>query len=301
MLTGLTKDILNTLFLSLPPKELQLQTDIMICTALRQNGLLSQNNVFNFRANAINRMRLSELYCVLFESGPVMKIVTSRLSSQEDVQEPVTLLRKLHRLISLTYWWPKRHLDEVAAIKFVHKRKSKYLPQLKQMSNEYVSSVDRFCTTSEIGKTKLDKLNLHRLVELYEHSIPAFGHVREFMELIFESAHQPLKRSIARSNNRDAHIFATEQCVGNDWHGSIGSLSRELSESSSIRKNQARRGLRRLMLGRDADHQHHSITQRMSSLKTPFKCFASQKKSLVLLSIMPLPGSRGGTQGLTEP
>ena len=104
LLTGLTKDILNTVFLSLPTKELQLQTDIMICAALRQNGLLSQNEVFNFQANAINSMTLSELYCVLLVSGPVLKIVTSRLSSQEDVQEPVKLLRKLHRFISLTYW-----------------------------------------------------------------------------------------------------------------------------------------------------------------------------------------------------
>ena len=147
----------------------------------------------------------------------------------------------------------------MAAIKFVHNRKSKYLTQLKQMSKEYVSSVDHFCTTSEIGKAKLDKPNLHRLVELYEHSIPAFGHVREFMELIFESAHQPLKRSIARSNNRDSHIFAMEQCVGNDWQGRIASLSRELNESSSSRKHQARRGLRRLMLGREADHLHEDL------------------------------------------
>ena len=58
---------------------------------------------------------------------------------------------------------------------------------------------------------------MHRLVELYAHTLPAFGHVGHFQELLFETAHQPLKRGIKRSNNRDPHIYAVQAVLANDW------------------------------------------------------------------------------------
>ena len=56
----------------------------------------------------------------------------------------------------------------------------------------------------------LDKPNFHRLLELYQHSIAAFGHVSLFQELVFETAHQPLKRSVSRGNHRHAEASDVE-------------------------------------------------------------------------------------------
>jgi hypothetical protein len=58
---------------------------------------------------------------------------------------------------------------------------------------------------------------VHRLLELYTHTLPAFGHVGHFQELLFETAHQPLKRGIKRSNNRDPHLSEVQALLANDW------------------------------------------------------------------------------------
>ena len=73
------------------------------------------------------------------------------------------------------------------------------------------------------------------------------------MELVFEAAHQPLNRSIARSNNHLSHIFAVEQCVGNDWQGRLAALSREIESDEENKRWSAKRGIRRLLLGEQAD------------------------------------------------
>lgn len=44
------------------------------------------------------------------------------------------------------------------------------------------------------------------------------------MELVFESAHQPLKRCVRNSNYRDAHLSAVEHVLGNDWQGRLSVL-----------------------------------------------------------------------------
>jgi hypothetical protein len=58
---------------------------------------------------------------------------------------------------------------------------------------------------------------VHRFLELYSHTLPAFGHVGQFQELLFETAHEPLKREIKRSNNRDPQISAVQEVLANDW------------------------------------------------------------------------------------
>jgi hypothetical protein len=63
----------------------------------------------------------------------------------------------------------------------------------------------------------LNKPNVHRLVELYTHSIPMFGHARHVQELLFETAHQPLKRAISRSDMKDPHVSAVYATLCNDW------------------------------------------------------------------------------------
>jgi hypothetical protein len=67
---------------------------------------------------------------------------------------------------------------------------------------------------------------VHRLLELYTHTIPAFGHSSHVQELLFETAHQPLKRAIFRSNQRDLDIHAVTATLANDWECR---LSREVN------------------------------------------------------------------------
>lgn len=57
----------------------------------------------------------------------------------------------------------------------------------------YVRMVKKICSRSKLARKKLNKPILHRLMELYEVMTPKLVHAREFMELVFETAHLPLK------------------------------------------------------------------------------------------------------------
>ena len=117
------------------------------------------------------------------------------------------------------------------------------------MSKISGQEVDKVCANSSNAKACPDKANLHRLLELYHHKLPMFGRVREFMELIFESTHQTLKRSMARSNHRDSQLFALENFLANDWQARLSSLYNDLRNENQTNIVLARRGLRLLIVG----------------------------------------------------
>lgn len=87
-----------------------------------------------------------------------------------------------------------------------------------------MNSVEKLCAESELARKLPDKPNLHRMIELCEIAVPALLHCRELMELVFESAHQPLKKFIARINHKNAHIVAVEDCLVNDGQGRVAAL-----------------------------------------------------------------------------
>jgi hypothetical protein len=83
---------------------------------------------------------------------------------------------------------------------------------------KYMSVLHNLCVRENGVVTKyLNKPNVHRLLELYTHTIPAFGHSRHVQELLFETAHQPLKRAISRSNQRDPKIHAVTATFAKFW------------------------------------------------------------------------------------
>lgn len=197
-------------------------------------------------------MTLSEMFCVLAVSVPVMRNVIRRCPSQHPIHECFNLLHKIQSIVACTYWWPEKELDGWVSINTVHTQNESYFSDLRKMSKRYVQTVEQVCQVCPHVKKNLHKPNLHRLIELYEHTIPAFGHVRELMELIFESAHQPLMRCIHCKKGDGSHIFAVEQCVGNDWQGRLAAVTRSGLRDSTT----ARRGIRRLLLGEEADLIH---------------------------------------------
>ena len=103
--------------------------------------------------------------------------------------------------------------------------------ELQDMSRQYVSLCDKLCSQSELAKKNLNKPKLHRLIEFYTHSVAAMGHVRHFGELVFEFAHQPLKRGISRSNRRNPHLQAVQHALSDDWQDRLAALTEKIVEN----------------------------------------------------------------------
>jgi hypothetical protein len=147
------------------------------------------------------------------------------------LRRTLALLGSFQRLVSETQFWPRLELDGVAAIAEHNERGGSARHDLLfGMACDYIDALHALCVESsdKIGKI-LNKPNVHRLLELYAHTIPAFGHCRFVEELAFESAHQPLKRAIVRSNRRDPQLAAVTAVLANDWESR---LSIELSRLS---------------------------------------------------------------------
>ena len=229
------------------------KSDMAICGALQDNGLKRQSSMFSSK-NELNCMTMSGVFCALLVFVPVFNQLFPGIQSEETTVV-LDLLTQLQELIALTYWWPSEEADGVSDYLYVTSENgAQYHADLLTRAERYVTEVEKFCANycqrGGKGRPSLDKPNLHRLIELYNHTIPAFGHVRHFMELVFENAHPPLKRCMVRGNHQKGHLAAVGHCLGNDWQGRLALLSSTMTQTSDAGlKMECRRGLRRLLLG----------------------------------------------------
>lgn len=181
---------------------------------------MRQRRDFNEGTNSWISMKFSSGFSGFAVSSPVFRQVTLCTHGDSFIERCIFCMEKLQKFISYTYWCPGSDIDGKECADFVSGRyRGNFIDELRLFSKEYVKSGEKLWSESELARKHLEKPNLHRLTELYEISVPTLLHFREFMELVFEIRHQPLKRCIARSNNKNAHIVAVERCLLNDWQG----------------------------------------------------------------------------------
>jgi len=130
--------------------------------------------------------------------------------------------RALHGLINLTYFWPQKGVDTPSQIALIQgEDKSDYHAQLLAHVKSYLNCVNKSVKGARsrddrLQVDKLDKPNVHRLLELYVHTLPAFGHARQISELLFERAHQPLKRIWEGHNPFNLHYAMVREILYDD-------------------------------------------------------------------------------------
>ena len=94
--------------------------------------------------------------------------------------------------------------------------------------------MNELCKKSAEARRELDNSNMHRLLELHIHSITALGHARNFAELLFEAAHQPLEQAIQTSYFRDSHIQGMKHSLANDWRMRVSTLIGEMRKAKEL-------------------------------------------------------------------
>jgi hypothetical protein len=128
------------------------------------------------------------------------------------------LLKTFQQLFRDTNFWPCSSLDGASCVEdFNRKDGGTQLDILYGIAARHISVLHEFCVRDEGVVAKyLSKPNVHRLLELSNHTIPAFRHCRHVRKLLFETAHHPLKRAITRSNQQDPHIHAVTATLANN-------------------------------------------------------------------------------------
>lgn len=128
------------------------------------------------------------------------------------------LLELFQALFADTQHTPKTHLGGSLAVqKYNNHCGEARIRLLHEMECQFLERVDEVSKLFPAVAKALDKPNLHRLLELYVHTLPMVGNISHVQELLFEGAHQPLKRAIQKSNKKDAQLQAMEHRLSNDW------------------------------------------------------------------------------------
>ena len=275
LLCGMGQDVLNAVLLVCSPA-VRRHAEILILDALRAYNMLRQNRIFSHSPPSLLTMGMSERFAVLlvapaaFEcawkasgtttsAGPQQKPAKSghrskapsSLSFASSHHPVLGLLKKFQTLVSDTHFWPDIQVDGTEAVYEFNRNNGQYrLDALFKKACEYVNELYKACKLYKDARKCLDKPNVHRFVELYAHTLPAFGHTRHIQELLFETAHQPLKRGILRSNHRDPQLAAMMAVLANDWESRL-SIEVESAGTPVTWSYETCRRLQRLLVGRD--------------------------------------------------
>jgi len=243
LLSGIAKNVLNMAFVLLP-REYQVLADIHICNALRTNGLVAQHRIFSPAACSMYSMSISGLFSTLSIAPEVFTdlcyTIRANTNSNSSDAHPTTalsfdsaaihekgtaVLSTYRQLVANTYWYPSLQTDGVGCVQMYNENAGEYWQHaLLRTAEDFLTKSDMLCRLSPLCRQHLDKPNSHRLIELYRHTIPAMGHVRHFGELVFESAHQPLKRIISKSNHQHPHLQAVSHALFDDWKHRISTV-----------------------------------------------------------------------------
>ena len=222
---GIGRDIMN-LCITLLPKDVRRNAEAIAKVALKDGYLIYQESLINHDKHVLHSMTISSMYCLLLVAPRAMKCTWYVHKTTGEgvsgncatIDEALDLLDLFSSLVSRTQYFPESRIDGKRSLDTHNEeRGTKRLLEIRNMALRYLSRVDKLCRTSSFASTHLDKPNLHRLLEFFTHTLPLFGSVRHVQELLFESAHQPLKRGVAQSNMKNSQLQAMEHRLANDW------------------------------------------------------------------------------------
>lgn len=163
--------------------------------------------IYHERRNRIVSVGISEWAATLPVLGFVLRRTLKSASISSGVDSTLTPLQRAIKivdayaaLVCAAYYFPRVELDGVSACR------ERPTPRDLQLRAEvFFGFVQEACLRADLKAfgMHLDVPNLHRLRELVDHVIPALLHVRHAQELLFENAHQQLKRGVVTGNGHE--------------------------------------------------------------------------------------------------
>lgn len=252
LITGLFKGVLLVVFIQLPDDDSRYKVQTILKASLAEFGFQSQSMLYKSKKKKlVPGLSMSVLYAIL----TVLPSTLHALNLLDDLPSKRILIN-LNKFFILAFWWPTLAHDGEEAWNFVHgERMGRFHTALQLLACNFVKAVDKFNATCPSLASYVDRPNTHRLLELVFHTIPAFNHLAYICELVFESAHQPLKFFLSRNHTLNSHIYSVQLNLAKDWLIRVWSTWRmytDEQEETNL-KTTALLGLLRLFGGKEAD------------------------------------------------
>ncbi len=251
LLAGIGKFLIKTLFQTLSDAAAQTKLDCMIRQDLVDLGLGRHSTLYNQTTKTLNSISMSCVFGILMVI--VAEVRNLRTSHKSDI---LSLCNNFRELIALTFFWPLPGTDSIEAFEKVHGgNQNGYHASMIRLAETFVNEVNQSCTKYAEVMDNLDRPNLHRLIELYRHTIPNYSHALFCCDMSFERNHQPFKRSLLKNSSPSSHLSAVYQILGGDWFGRLSELVVHREISTTTESNSTiNRSLRRLLFGEEVDH-----------------------------------------------
>lgn len=261
LLTGLITNLVECCFDEVTSGSVRKRLEVTLLIGVRKVGVEGQRSLYNRKLKKLHSMSMSTKYSIL-----LVLPYSLRVNGCKSVA-CLSLIDILHSLVRLMFWWPDRLTDGVTAVQYVHGgNQAGYHQEILHLSRKYLGEVKRICKEKPELKVHLDRPNVHRLLELAVHTIPLYSHASFVAEMVFESAHQPLKASLGRSTNPNAHIYATQVILARDWLCRLAHLLHIVADSDHREKESAMAGILYLCGGKLAHRIDWNLAQ-VSELK----------------------------------
>lgn len=254
---NLVKNVININFRKIERHQRR-YVDALVQEVLYENGMELVPRFYNDEKIETHSLSTSQTIAVYMiapwafsigkrfnKDGTIREQQKSSTTSQE-------LLYRLQHLISNTHFVRIAEIDGLEKAKRLQKYEGRLkIETLKPLAEEYMKLVEDVCANDEIAYAELDKPNVHRLIELYHHLTASFGHVRNFMELLFEPNHHPFKKLKSQSNRKDGFLHKMNGMLSNEW---LSRLSGVLSEKSMCHDKEISKRIFSELLGSGYSH-----------------------------------------------
>ena len=201
MFYGTAQNILNANIKACTPAH-RSAINKLLFDVLRTSGISSEHTIISRDGAGLHKMAISNtIAVVVIAPWAFRRVLHVELKDparcDSDQQELLLFSLYIFRaLYTETFFLPRLQRDGLPALQSMNGQRE-YYDRLKGLCVKYIELVDQLCGMDEVLRGELDKPNIHRLLELYHHSIPRFGHVCLFDELRFEATNQPLKRALS--------------------------------------------------------------------------------------------------------
>ena len=250
LFTGLFKGLLTITFIQLQDDDARDKLQIYLVVLLGEFGYQSQSTLFKKKKKKlVPGLSMSMLYAILIVLPTSLKALDLL-----DSHPAKRLIINFHRMFSFAFWWPSFSHDGHSAWKLVNdSHMGMYHRMLQILAANFVKAVNEYNKIYPGLAVHVDKPNIHRVLELFQHTVPLFNHLVFICELVFESAHQPLKYFLSRNHTLGSHIYAVQLVLAKDWLvrlSCLWNIYRDINETTSDRHH-AFMGLVMLLAGRN--------------------------------------------------
>lgn len=210
---GLTKRLVVGVvrLLTVPQRR---QVGVSLCEALSHSHYPG-TTIYNPRSNNISGVSISDWATTLTVFPAVLRrTLACATSPRPEITTPwrraLRVVNAYREMVCAAYYYPRVDVNGVRAC-----RERATPPELHLLAESFLDLVRAACLRADLAAFGfyLDVPNLHRVRELFDHVVPALLHVRHVQELLFEDAHQPLKRSVVTGNGHQDATRAMTRCI----------------------------------------------------------------------------------------